>query len=127
MFGDARMGGVPFWCPTDIQRAKKIDDAASSIFWHGEFMDDIGLSSFPQTEVHWFRYKDQVVITVMNNNDASQDFDVRLETSQLNWKGFPSSAQALASDRNLKITRRDGYLSFTVTVPAKQVEAVLIR
>ncbi len=127
MFGDARMGGVPYWCPTDIQRAKKIDDAVSPIFWHGEFMDNIGLSSSPQTEVHWFRYKGQVVITVVNNNDASQDFDVRLELSQLNWKGFPSRAQALASGRYVQITRGDGYLSFTVSVPAKQVEAVLIR
>lgn len=127
MFGDARMGEVPFWCPTDIQRAKRIDAVAAPIFWHGEFMDDIGLSSSPETEVHWFRDKVQAVITVVNNGDSAQVFNVRLSLSQLKWKGFPTSATALAAGEKLKLSKEDGFLTFKVSIPPHQVEAVLIR
>ena len=127
MFGDARMGGVPFWCPTDIHRAMKINKAAGSVFLHGQFMDDIGLSVSPAAEVHWFREKKRAVITLVNNTASAQTYNVRLDLKQWSTGGYPKYAIALASGDKLSFKNLNNVLSFSVSVPAGQVDAISIR
>jgi hypothetical protein len=127
MFGDARMGGVPFWCPTDIHRAMKINLAAGSVFLHGQFMDDIGLTASPATEVHWFRGKDRAVITIINNGSIAQTYEVRLDLKQWKMRDYLKYATALASGDKLLLKNLNNTMIFSVSVPAGQVEAISIK
>jgi hypothetical protein len=148
MFGDPQMGGVPFWCPTDIQRAKKINDAVGSIFWDGRFMDDIGLSAPQGAEVHWFRQGPRVVLTVKIKLRDAESLDigsgrerpdvtqrlgsataitVGLNLSDLGRKTPPRAARALAADAPVSVRIENHRLIIPVQVPAGQVEAVLLE
>ena len=40
LFGDARMGGVPYWGVTDLGRNRAINAQVGDLFWDGVFMDD---------------------------------------------------------------------------------------
>lgn len=123
LMSDAALGAMPYWCPSDIHRAKRINDAVGEVFLKGELMDAQGLTSEPATRVHWFRRGARVVVAVSNDTDAEQTYRVDLKTP---GGMAPTTAQgrALASDAPVAVgAAQDGW-EFTVTVPARQVEAV---
>lgn len=128
LFGDSRMGGVPYWCPTDIGRARSINAVASDVFWRGEYHDDTGLSATPSTEVHWFSAWRKVVVTVANTGTEAADYVVALRRDEESLKSASLiSAKTLAARQRVDLTVTPETLSFRVTVPAGQVEAVWLE
>jgi hypothetical protein len=127
MFGDARMGDIPYWCPTDIHRAMRINAAAGEVFRQGRFMDDVGLTVTPAAEVHWFRDRSRAVLTVVGAGQTEQTYALRVDLSALGQTTAPKSAKMLAADKPAPVRIEDGALVAEVTVPPGQVEAVLIE
>ena len=145
LFGDPGMGGIPYWCPTDIHRAMRINRAAGDTFWRGRYMDNIGLSADPAAEVHWFLDRSRAVLTVRNNSAAAQTFTLTLslpsrsnagayhglreaerELTSLRRRG-PKKAATLAAGEALTARIAGGRLVAPLSVPAGQVEAALIE
>lgn len=123
MFGDPRMGDIPFWCPTDIHRALRINAAAGEVFQRDRFMDDQGLTIMPEAEAHWFSGRSRAVVTVVNAGASAQAFVLRLASVGRP----PASARALAGDQTVATQIDEGALTLEVEVPAGQVEAVLLQ
>ncbi len=127
LFGDARLGGVPYWCPSDIGRAKRINAVAGKLLLEGDFRDDIGLTVDGGGEGHWFRQGKQVAVTVYNPGSERATFKVSLAPGELGPVSLPKSAKALAEpDQQVTPAVVDGTLTFSVSVPGRQVEAVLL-
>ena len=122
MFGDSSMGAIPFWCPTDIHRAARINCAVKDVFIKGEFRDNVGLTTEPAARAHWFRDGKRIVVSVANEGDQDREFTVRLRWE---WK-LPAEGKALAADQTVAVRGENGRLAFTVKVPARQVETVLV-
>ncbi|MCC6727932.1 MAG: hypothetical protein IT208_01180 [Chthonomonadales bacterium] len=127
LFGDARMGGVPYWCPTDLARNRRIYAAAAPLFWSMRFMDDIGLSAEPAAEVHWFRDRSRALLTAHSPAASERALTLRLDTTALGRRTPPRRARALAAGNDAPARVVDGALEVSVTVPAGQVEAVLLE
>ncbi len=127
MFGDSRMGDIPFWCPTDIHRAMRINAGAGDVFLRGRFLDDVGLTATPAAEVHWFRDRSRIVLTVVGAAQQEQTYALRLELAALGQAGPPKSARMLAADRAAQVRVEDGALVTEVAAPPGQVEAVLLE
>ena len=103
LFGDASIGGVPYWCPTDLVRAKRINAAASDFFWTGQFMDNIGLTCTTQSgapgAARWFRKGKDVLITVSNPTHEPQTYEVSLVPDTPGMFSHLKRAKALADRR----------------------------
>ncbi|MHB8972645.1 MAG: hypothetical protein ACYC3X_21970 [Pirellulaceae bacterium] len=127
LFGDARLGGVPYWCPSDISRTRRINAQASSFFWNGEFRDTLDLSIDQGGEAHWFREGSQALITVFNPHDGTREFTVRLGGMLVNQNGQCLTAMSLTSGTATQVTLDGNCIRLNVTVPSHQVEAVLVR
>ena len=127
LFGDARLGGVPYWCPTDIARARRINALAASFFWDGDFQDTLNLSIDQGGEAHWFREGSKALITVFNPRDGVREFNVRLGGSLATQYPKGPVATALASGIATPATLEGGVIRLNVKVPPRQVEAVLLR
>jgi hypothetical protein len=126
-FGDARIGGVPYWCPSDIPRARRINAEASAFFWDGEFRDTLGLSIDNDGEAHWFTKGSRVLVTLFNPHDGPREFTVRLQTAQINRSVQHRTAKALASGVEAATSLDAGSIRLSVKVPPRQVEAVVLR
>lgn len=127
MFGDPGTGSVPYWSPTDINRARRIDDAVGPLFWEALYRDDQGLAADPTCEAVWFRAEGKAIVTLRNLTAADADLTVRLALAQTGQDGAPATARALAAGADLTPTAEEGRLVLTVRVPARQVEAVLLE
>jgi hypothetical protein len=127
MFGDSRMGDIPYWCPTDIHRAMRINAAAGDVFLHGRFMDDVGLTVTPAAEVHWFRDRSGAVLTVVGTGQTEQTYALRIDLTALGHTTAPKSARMLAADKPAPVRIDNGALVAEATVPPGQVEAVLLE
>jgi hypothetical protein len=131
LFGDASIGGVPYWCPTDLSRAKRINAAASDFFWTGQFMDDVGLTCTTQSgaigAAHWFRKGKDLLITVSNPSGAPQTYEVSLVPATSGMVSGLKRAKALADGVEVPLRTGSNHLTVQVVVPAGQVEAVLVK
>jgi hypothetical protein len=130
LFGDASLGGVPYWCPTDLARAKRINAGASAFFWNGSFMDDIGLTCTTQSgspgEAHWFKKGNDFVITVANPTHEQQLYEVSLEQATRGAFSRLKQAKALAASAEVAFQANSNRLTLKLAVPAGQVDAVLL-
>jgi Domain of unknown function (DUF6259) len=126
LFGDPATGSVPYWAPTDIHRAMRIDGVVGPLFWTAQFMDDQGLTTDAEGEALWFRAPRQLVVTFRNLTDADRDLAARLDLRRTGQTGAPRSARALAAGKDVAVTVEHGRLEFTAPVPGRQVEAVLL-
>jgi hypothetical protein len=127
LFGDARSGGVPYWCPSDISRARRIDTEASSFFWDGEFRDTLGLSIDNGGEARWFTKDSRALVTLFNPYDRTREFTVRLRTAGMNRPMQHPTAMALASGVEVATSFDGGSIRLSVKVPPGQIEAVVLR
>lgn len=127
LFGDPGMGGIPYWCPTDIHRAMRINRVAGHLFLSGSYMDSAGLTSNPKTEALWFRGRREAVVTVRNTGGQDQSFTVDLELDRCPRHRLPISTRELAAGVNVPVYQKAGHLTIPVSVPAGQVEAVLLK
>lgn len=125
MFGDARMGGIPYWCNTDLAREAAIRKGSIGIMTTGRFMDNLGLTSAPGVEVHWFKQGKSALLTVYNGG-APGVIKLMLDDAEFGGKA-PRKARALAASADVAPTREGGKLVVSVEVPAGQVEAVLVE
>ncbi len=135
MFGDPATGSVPYWAPTDIHRAMRIDDAVGPLFWRSRYMDDRGLTADPGCEALWFKTPGRIIITLRNLTGE----DLKLAWASLDLRGLslagpPRAATALAAGQaanwSLEARSPEGLRDLRVTVPvlpARQVEAVLVE
>jgi hypothetical protein len=127
LFGDPLLGGVPYWCPTDIHRTKRIYAAAKDLLRTLRFMDDIGLSVPEGAEAHWWKKGRRALLSVMNRTDKEQSFDVRLSCDRTGIGGPPRMARALADDAAVAVAlSADGNVALQITVPPGQVETALL-
>ncbi len=126
MFGDSRMGDVPYWCPTDIARARRINAAAAPVFQHGRFLDDQGLTVSPEAEAHWFLAGSRAVVTVTSPPGQERLYTVRIGLDRLGRADRPAQATALAAGTAVDTRLRRGARELQVRVPPGQVEAVLL-
>ena len=126
MFGDATLGGVPYWCATDAGRAKRIGRQAAVFFIGGDFRDDIGLTLTAPGEAHWFTQGKEALISVYNPTKESQTYVVRLKTKIRPGDAPYASARALAAEADIPLTATADGFSVKVIIPARQVEAVLL-
>ncbi len=122
LFGDATLGGVPYWCPTDIGRGKRMNAQAADFFWNGAFHDDIGLSLNGPGEAHWFSRDKAILITVHNTSQEAQTYEVQLKTV------VPAltAARLLAEGTEIPVSIEGDQVTLKMPVPAGQVEAVLL-
>ena len=131
MFGDASIGGVPYWCPTDLARAKRINAAASDFFWNGEFRDNIGLTCTTRSgalgTARWFRKDNDLLITVSNPTREQQKYEVSLERGTSGTFSRLKQAKALADGVEVPFQADSNHLTVKVAVPAVQVDAVLVK
>ena len=131
LFGDASIGGVPYWCSTDLGRAKRINAAASDFFWKGEFNDNIGLTCATQSgalgTACWFRKGKDLLITVSNQTREPQTYEVSLVRDATAAYDRPKQATALAAGVAVPLQADSTHLTVEVAVPAGQVEAVLLK
>lgn len=126
LFGDASIGGVPYWCPTDIGRAMRINPQAGEFFWKGEFRDNIGLSVAAPGEAHWFRKGKQALIVVFNPKQEDKSFQCSLVMDE-EWTRQPSwTVRSLAAGTEAQAQVQEGRLVTEAHVPARQLEAVLL-
>ncbi len=126
LFGDARMGGIPFWCPTDIHRAARIDAAAGKLMREATFMDNIGLNSDPQTEVHWFRGKNQVVLTGTNLSAVDRTVTLTINLKALGRRNQPKRTRSAASNTAVKCQLDGKSQVIKSMIPAGQVDAFIL-
>ena len=126
LFGDARMGGTPFWCPTDIHRAARIDTVAGKLMREATFMDNIGLSSDPQTEVHWFRGKTQVVLTGANLSKTDHTVTITMDLKALRRSRLPKRAHSAATGVAAMVVLNGASLLVSAPIPAGQVDAFVL-
>jgi hypothetical protein len=127
LFGDARMGGIPYWCPSDITRNRRINAAIGELFWNAEFLDDMGLTASDGAEVHWFLKGKQAVVTVFNASGAAEAISVTTAANRLPSRSSPRIARATASDEPVEARMDPAGLSLRVRVPPGQVEAILLK
>lgn len=127
LFTDARMGGIPYWCPSNIHRNRKINEAVGSFFWVARFMDDIGLTAPEGVEVHWLRRGKRAVVTVFNASGTAEPITVSIASSHLASRRPPTMVRATASSESVQAVASPEGLSLTVRVPAREVEAVDVR
>jgi hypothetical protein len=124
VMSDAALGAMPYWCPSDIHRADRINAAAGEVFLKGEFLDNQGLTSEPVARLHWFRAGRRVVVSVSNDSDAEQTYRVHLRPA--GWLPVaPAKARALAAGGPVAVAAAEGAWEFMVTVPGRQVESVM--
>lgn len=127
LFGDPRLGGVPYWCPSDIARARRINAQASPFFWDGEFQDTLNLSTDQGGEVHWFRKGSEALITVFNPLDGAREFNIRFGGTLVDQDRQHLTAMALTSGTATPATLDGNSIRLKVNVPPRQVEAVLLK
>jgi len=127
LFTDARMGGIPYWCPSDIHRNRRINRAVGSVFWSARFMDDIGLDAPSGVEAHWFLKGRQAVVTVLNAAGVQGPIAVGIDARLLPAKAAPRTCRATASDEPATATLAGDAVRLSVRVPTGQVEAVLLE
>ena len=127
LFGDARMGGVPYWGVTDLGRNRAINAQVGDLFWDGVFMDDQGLETSPSTEGHWFLAEDEAVVTVVNDASVPVRFLVTLDLRRAGKQSLPTSARAIAAEQDVAPVIWENHVVFEVSVPARQMEAVHLR
>jgi len=126
LFGDATLGGVPYWCATDLARARRISERAASFFLDGDFRDDVGLTLAGPGEAHWFLKDREALISVYNPTGQDQAFEVALEPgAQAPDQPF-ARALALAANADVPLSRSGPAFALRLTVPPGQVEAVLL-
>jgi hypothetical protein len=126
LFGDATLGGVPYWCATDHARARRINDRAAAFFLDGDCRDDVGLTLAGPGEAHWFVKDGEALISVRNASGQDQTFDVVLEPGALATDGPYARALALAANADIPLGRAGPAFSLRFPVPSGQVEAVLL-
>ena len=127
LFGDARIGGVPYWCPSDIARARRINAEASSFFWDAEFRDTVGLLIDNGGEARWFRKDSQALVTLFNPHDRPRELAVRLRAAEMNWHGQLPTAKVLAAGIKVPVSLDGSSIRLSVKVRRRQVEAVMLR
>lgn len=127
LFGDARIGGVPYWGVTDLGRNRAINAQVGDLFWDGVFMDDQGLETSPSTEGHWFLADDEAVVTVVNDASVPVRFLVTLDLRRAGKQSLPTSARAIAAEQDVAPVIWENHVVFEVSVPARQMEAVHLR
>lgn len=127
LFGDARMGGVPYWGVTDLGRNRAINDQVGRIFWEGTFMDDQGLVLTPAAEGYWFLADNEAVITVVNDSSVPVRYLVTLDPCPHLKGRMPQSARAVAAGQSLAPVMWEGHVVFELTVPQRQMEAAHLQ
>lgn len=126
LFGDATLGGVPYWCPTDLARARRIGERVASVFLDGDFRDDLGLTVTGPGEAHWFRQGDEAVLCVLNRAGDNQTFDVVLKPTPPAPQPPYARAVAVAAGTEVPLTHTPEACFLRLSIPAGQVEAVLL-
>ena len=116
LFGDARIGGVPYWCPSDIARALRINAEASSFFWDAEFRDTVGLLIDNGGEARWFRKDSQALVTLFNPHDRPRELAVRLRAAEMNWHGQLPTAKVLAAGIKVPVSLDGSSIRLSVKV-----------
>jgi len=127
LFGDASIGGVPYWCPTDFRRTRRIYSVAFEVFDRGAFRDNIGLTASDGARCHWFHHGNRAVLTVHNGAAEPRKITLTLDLAQVGRSVAPKVASALAAGAPITPVVEEGRLRVTVEVPAGQIEAALLR
>jgi hypothetical protein len=126
LFTDARMGGIPYWCPSNIHRNRRINEAVGEFFHEARFLDDIGLRAPEGIEVHWFRKGKRAVLTVFNASGTAEPVAVTIAGAHIP-AGAPRATRAIVLDEAITPEPVTDGLALRVRVPAREVEAVLIE
>ncbi len=127
LFTDARMGGIPYWCPSNIHRNRRINEAVGGFFWTARFMDDIGLTGTDGIEGHWFVKGRRAVVTVFNATGTNEPIAVTIAPDRLPASSHPRLCKATASDETVQARITGLGLTLAVRVPPREVEAILVE
>ena len=90
------------------------------------FMDNIGLSSDPQTEVHWFRGKTQVVLTGANLSKTDHTVTITMDLKALRRSRLPKRAHSAATGVAAMVVLNGASLLVSAPIPAGQVDAFVL-
>ena len=90
------------------------------------FMDNIGLNSDPQTEVHWFRGKNQVVLTGTNLSAVDRTVTLTINLKALGRRNQPKRTRSAASNTAVKCQLDGKSQVIKSMIPAGQVDAFIL-
>ena len=121
------MGGIPYWCPSNIHRNRRINEAVGGFFWTARFMDDIGLTGTDGIEGHWFVKGRRAVVTVFNATGTNEPIAVTIAPDRLPASSHPRLCKATASDETVQARITGLGLTLAVRVPPREVEAILVE
>jgi hypothetical protein len=127
VFGDARMGGVPFWCPTDVRRARVLFDALGDFFVGAAFGGDRGVRA-TGGDAYWFAADATVVVTVAADpRSTSGAVSVELDPAVIPVvAGAHLAGRAVVAAIDVDIVAQGDRICLSISVPPGEVDAVVL-